>query len=308
MHNRHKLLQSNISLKNNICCYYKTVSCFFNKHLIFLKNSFLPALISSLSLLSLGCATPSEKFIDTATQLGLYNQLMVGSPYRHRLFVNSHASSPDIIKELHIYLDGDGTPWTSNRKIADDPTPRNPLILEMMAKDTAAAVLLGRPCYYEPAMSPLCNESLWTSHRYGAEVVASMNAAIQRWMSAKKITRVVLIGYSGGGVLAALLASHLKNTSAVITIAANLDIEAWSRHHGYSPPSASLNPVTDAHIPANIQQIHLAGLQDNNVPAEIIESFSRTQNNAFYLPLPEYDHSCCWLDIWPDILRTKLKQ
>jgi pimeloyl-ACP methyl ester carboxylesterase len=255
-----------------------------------------------------GCATPSEKFIGTATKLGLSNQWVAGSPYRHRLFINSQASRPDIINELHIYLDGDGTPWTSNRRIADDPTPRNPLILEMMAKDPAAALLLGRPCYYEPAMSPLCNESLWTSHRYGAEVVASMSTAIQRWMSSKKINHVVLIGYSGGGVLAALLASYLKKTSAVITIAANLDIEAWSRHHGYSPPSASLNPATDAHIPANIQQIHLAGLQDNNVPAEIIELFSRTQNNALYLPLPEYDHICCWLDIWPDILRMKLGQ
>lgn len=266
------------------------------------------ALVLCLSLLSQGCATPSEKFIDTATQLGLSNQLVEGSPYRHRLFSNSQASRSDSIEELHVYLDGDGTPWRTDTRIADDPASRNPLILEMMAKDPVASVLLGRPCYYGLSMSPLCNESLWTSHRYAAEVVASMNAALQQWISSKKVNKLVLIGYSGGGVLATLLASRLKKTSNVVTIAANLDIEAWSRHHGYSAPAASLNPAKDAHIPVSVRQIHLAGLQDKNVPAGIIEAFSRTQKNALYWPLPEYDHVCCWLDVWPDIMKTKLEQ
>lgn len=265
-------------------------------------------LVLCLFLLIQGCTTPSEKFISTATQLGLSNQLVTGSPYRHRLFVNSQANRLDVIDELHVYLDGDGTPWRTDTRIADDPTSRNPLILEMMAKDPAAAVLLGRPCYYGLSRSLLCNESLWTSHRYAAEVVVSMNAAIQQWMASKKINHLVLIGYSGGGALATLLATHLEKTSVVITIAANLDIEAWSRHHGYSSPAASLNPAKDTHIPASVRQIHLAGLQDENVSAEIIESFSRTQKNALYLQFSEYDHVCCWLDIWTDILKTRLGQ
>ena len=262
------------------------------------------ALVLCLLLLIQGCATPSEKFIDAATQLGLSNQLVIGSPHQHRLFTNSLASHSDIIKELHVYLDGDGTPWRTSTRIADDPTSRNPLILEMMAKDPAAAVLIGRPCYYGLNISPLCNESLWTSHRYAAEVVVSMNAAIQQWMSSKEINHLVLIGYSGGGVLATLLVPYLQKTSTVITIAANLDIEAWSRHHGHLPPVASLNPAKDAHIPASVRQIHLAGLQDENVPAGIIEAFSRTQKNALYLPFPKFDHVCCWLDIWPDVLKS----
>lgn len=267
----------------------------------------LPCLSAlSMLLITQGCATSSEKFIGTATQLGFSSQLVIGSPYQHRLFTNWQASRPDVIEELHVYLDGDGTPWRTETSIADDPTSRNPLILNMMAKDPAAAVLLGRPCYYGLNRSPLCNESLWTSHRYSSEVVASMSAAIQQWVSSKKINRLVLIGYSGGGVLATLLASRLKKTSVVITIAANLNIEAWSRRHGYFAPASSLNPATDAHIPASIRQIHLAGLQDENVPAEIIESFSRTQKNALYLPFPEYDHVCCWLTIWPDVLKTNL--
>jgi hypothetical protein len=265
------------------------------------------ALVLCTIILTQGCATPSEKFINTATQLGLSNQLIIGSPYQHRLFSNSQADRLNVIDELHVYLDGDGTPWITDTRIADDPAPRNPLILEMMAKDPAASVLLGRPCYYGLNSSPLCNEFLWTSHRYSAEVVSSMNAALLHWMSSKTIKHLVLIGYSGGGVLATLLASRLERISAVITIAANLDIEAWSHHHGYSPPAASLNPAKDAHMPASIRQIHLAGLHDDNISAEIIESFSRMQKNALYVPLPNYDHVCCWLEIWPDILNARFK-
>jgi predicted esterase len=261
-----------------------------------------------LLLLAQGCATPSEKFLDTAMQLGLSNQLQAGSPYQHRLFVNDQASRSNAIQELHVYLDGDGTPWTAGISIADDPTPRNPLVLRMMAKDPKPAVLLGRPCYYGLNKTPLCNESLWTSHRYAAEVVASMAAALRQWAATKKIDRLVLIGYSGGGALATLLAAPLKNTDTIITIAANLDIVAWSHFHHYLPPTDSLNPITDARIPANIRQFHLAGLQDENVPAEIIESFSQTQKNAEYLTMPDYDHSCCWLDFWPDFLKNRLVQ
>jgi len=261
-----------------------------------------------VALLTLGCATPSEKYLDAATQLGLNNELLAGSPYQHRLFVNGQASRSETIQELHVYLDGDGTPWTAGVRIADDPTPRNPLVLRMMAKDTTPAVLLGRPCYYGLNKTSPCNESLWTSHRYAAVVVDSMAAALRRWMATKKIDRLVLIGYSGGGSLATLLAAHLKNTSAIITIAANLDVNAWSHFHKYLPPTGSLNPITDARIPSNVRQFHLAGLQDDNVPANIIESFSQTQKNAEYLTMPDYDHACCWLDMWSEFLRTRLIQ
>lgn len=263
-------------------------------------------LLLCLMLLALGCATPSENYIDTATHLGLRNELLAGSPYRHRLFINAQAGRSDIIQELHIYLDGDGTPWKTETRIADDPTPRNPLVIEMLAQDPKPAVLLGRPCYYGLNRAPLCNEALWTSHRYGAEVVASMNAAIQQWMSTRKVHKLVLIGFSGGGALATLLAPYLKNTSAIITLAGNLDTDAWSRRHGYTPPAGSLNPIRDARIPENVRQFHLAGLKDDNVPADIIESFSRTQKNSLFLPMPDYDHTCCWLDNWPALLNMRL--
>jgi pimeloyl-ACP methyl ester carboxylesterase len=245
----------------------------------------------------------------TAVQMGFGNQLIDGLHYSHRLFTNAQANSSNAITELHVYLDGDGTPWTRTG-IAEDPTPRNPLILELMSKDASAAILLGRPCYYSLNLSHFCNNSLWTSHRYSKAVVDSMQAALERWLwlSTKKVNRIVLIGFSGGGTLATLLATHLKNISSVVTIAANLDVKAWSDFHGYLQPAGSLNPINDARIPPNVRQIHLAGLKDNNVPAKIVESFSLSQKNTVYLPQTEYEHTCCWIEIWPTILKTYFDQ
>ena len=266
------------------------------------------AIFLSSSHFLLGCATPSEKFIDKTTSLGFSQQEVNGTSFRHRLFLNAQAMYINDIEELHVYLDGDGTPWTRSSRIADDPTPRNPLILELMEQDRAPAILLGRPCYYGLNLSHSCNNSLWTSHRYSSEVVNSMRDTLNQWISTKKVNKLVLIGYSGGGALATLLASHLNKTSAVVTIAANLDIKGWSDYHGYLQPSGSLNPIADARIPPHVRQIHLAGLKDENVPAKIIESFSLTQKNALFLPQAEFEHTCCWTNIWPEILNTYLKQ
>ena len=254
----------------------------------------------------LGCATPSENFLQYADELRFRQEIITGSPFQHRIFVNQLAYNTEILKEVHIYLDGDGTPWLSSNRRADDPTARKPLILELMTKDPAASILLGRPCYYGLNNSPPCNDEFWTSQRYSESIVGSMASAIETWAKTKKIETMILIGYSGGGALAALLASRLTKVTAIVTVAANLDVEAWNRHHGYRSLPASLNPAADARIPPRVRQIHLAGLQDRNVPPEIIEAFSLSQTNSLYVPMPNFDHVCCWPENWSQILKSQL--
>ncbi len=250
-----------------------------------------------------GCATPSERFESSAKSLGLTSIEISGDPFHHRAYLNRTAAQSDNIPLVHVYLDGDGTPWEMNRWIAEDPTPRNPLILRLMAADQEPAILLGRPCYYGLHSTDKCHNSLWTSKRYSTEVVESMATALRKWLTNSKTASIVLIGYSGGGTLATLLAPYFENTSIVVTVAANLNTRAWSLHHGYLPLDASLNPIDAQPLPAKIKQIHLAGVNDDNVPALIIESFSRRQANAVYLPIDGFDHMCCWADLWPNILK-----
>jgi hypothetical protein len=113
--------------------------------------------------------------------------------------------------ELHIYIEGDGLPWIENAPTAD-PTPRNPLALELMHQDTGNAIYLGRPCYfnhYALGADQRCDVRYWTSARYSQQVIDDMSAIAARYIADKKPRKIILIGYSGGGVLATMMACAL---------------------------------------------------------------------------------------------------
>jgi pimeloyl-ACP methyl ester carboxylesterase len=56
-------------------------------------------------------------------------------------------------------------------------------------------------------------------------------------------TRLTLVGYSGGGTIAVLLAARRSDVAEVITVAANLDVGYWTQRDGLSPLTGSLDPA-----------------------------------------------------------------
>ncbi len=199
---------------------------------------------------------------------------------------------------VHIYLDGDGTPVSGSGRIALDPTSRKRLILDLMAVDPAASVLVGRPCYHGTQQA--CDTAMWTTARYSDAVVDPLAAAVAEIIQAYPHSPIVLIGYSGGGTLAMLTAPRLKRVDAVVTIAGNLDTAAWTRHHGYGPLTHSRNPAAEPPLPAAIRQLHLFGAEDTNVPFAVAEAALARQPAATVTVevLAGYDHHCCWPQIW----------
>jgi pimeloyl-ACP methyl ester carboxylesterase len=129
-----------------------------------------------------------------------------------------------------------------------------------------------------------------------------MAAAIEQFLATHAYDSITLIGFSGGGVLAMLLAERLKQTETVVTIAANLDISAWADHHGYTRLRGSLNPATQPALPPHIRQIHIAGGRDLQVPAHLSQSTALRGPNAQFLIVPEFSHRCCWESHWPAVL------
>jgi hypothetical protein len=255
-----------------------------------------------------GCATPSEYFAESAKELGLTDELLRSHAFIHRIYQNKPAQQTNDYPELHVYLDGDGTPWENNRRIASDPTARNPLILHLMALDNSPSILLGRPCYYGLNQSQNCSPRLWTSHRYALPLVESLVEVLHNWLQDKRVQRVVLIGFSGGGALATLIASKIPAVKTLITLSANLDTAAWTKHHGYSELSESLNPAQQTQLPATISQVHFAAEKDTNVPATIVRSYADRQPSARFRSIKNYDHTCCWTDQWPELLSEALNQ
>lgn len=249
----------------------------------------------------ISCSTPSKQFNHVAINSGFVGSLINSGQFRHQLFFKAAAEPRKSTGTLHVYLDGDGSPWDHQRWIADDPTPRNPMILELMRQDNNPALFLGRPCYHGFSKVAPCQPKHWTSHRYSEDIIKAMTLALNQWLQQNPHHKIVLIGFSGGGTLAVLMAPNIPHLETVVTLAANLDVAAWSAYHHYQPLSDSLNPAAIS-IKSRYQQIHLAGLKDQVVPAFLIKTYAEKQMNAIYKAYPNFDHHCCWLDAWPAIL------
>lgn len=206
-------------------------------------------------------------------------------------------------KKLHVYFDGDGSPWGRDGSLVnDDPTPRHYLVLQLMSLDSKPAILIGRPCYHGFNHDARCHPLLWTHARYSEEVVSSISKALQFILKANSVSEVVLIGYSGGGTLAQLLAEKIPQTRAVITLAGNLDLAAWVRWHEYSPLEGSLNPAEKPPLPKHILQIHYVGRSDRNIPPLLTERYLAYKDRGEMRVLEGVDHYNGWLMHWPSIL------
>ncbi len=245
-----------------------------------------------------GGAAPAARFSDRAAELGLRLALVEGAGFRHVVFRRGEpAAGP--ARALHVYLDGDGTPWEAGRPAAD-PTPRDPLVLRLMALDAAPSVYLGRPCYHGLAADPPCLPALWTDARYSEAVVASLAAAARRILAEEGRSAIVWLGYSGGGTLAVLLAARVRETAGVVTVAANLDVDGWARLHGQSPLTASLDPARQPPLSPGMYQRHYAGERDRVVPPAIVAAGGVPPGSLRVEP--GYDHTCCWTELWPGAL------
>ena len=243
-----------------------------------------------------GCAGPAEKFAERAHEHGFLRDDVAGTRFTHVSFRN-RVQQPG--RTVHVYLGGDGTPWVASRP-ARDPTPRVPLVLDLMALDRSPAIYLGRPCYHGMSRARDCNGWLWTNGRYAERVVASMASALGRVLARHRYARAVLIGHSGGGALAMLLAPRVPQTIAVVTIGANLDIDAWTDFRGFGRLAGSLNPARQSPLTKSISQFHFAGAKDRVVPPHVVKAGLR--HGADLVVVEGYDHECCWTSYWPQVL------
>lgn len=247
----------------------------------------------------LGMHARMERAEDIAHDEGFASEIIVGSSFHHRVYLNRINKTCEI---LHVYIEHDGVPWFDRTHVSPDPMVHNPLMLRLMALDAVSAIYLGRPCYDGLATAPSCSSAYWTRARYSEAVVTSMQAALRKILDTHACSGLAFFGYSGGGALAVLLAQRFPETRAVVTVAGNLDIQAWTEYHGYSPLTDSLNPATQPPLSSQVIQKHYVGGRDRNVPAILVRGFAGAQVDAEVHEFAEFDHACCWRDVWPAIL------
>ena len=274
-----------------------------NTHSMPARKLACSALRLVLFIMVQGCTSPGARVDQMAAEFGFKRELIQGTKFLHVVYRNDSGRKTG---PLHIYLEGDGSPYLNRRWVSPDPTPRNPLMLRLMALDPGASVYLARPCYNGRATAPPCDSSLWTQARYSAEVVDSTVAVARRLLSQRQKQEFFLFGHSGGGTLAMLMAAQLPETRAVITLAGNLDTDAWTHYHRYEPLHSSLNPARRPPVDKDILQLHLVGENDDNIPPQMLQRATETQWRARVGTVAGFDHSCCWPKLWPMVLELSL--
>lgn len=213
-------------------------------------------------------------------------------------FPNNQSQSSET---LTVFIEGDGFSWHNQHTPSDNPTPKNPVALKIaIAFNNPSSVYLSRPCQNVFDLDfKNCDEHYWTSERFSPEIIQSMNQAIDQMKEKLKAKKLKLVGYSGGGVVALLLASQRNDIIHVTTIASNIDTDAWVSYHHLSPINVS-NPALLKNVLQNISQSHYTGSEDQIVPPIISESYIKRYdvNNRPALHIIDgFTHSCCWEDI-----------
>lgn len=210
-------------------------------------------------------------------------------------------------KLLTVYIEGDGLAWVTRSRLSSDPTPVDPVGLNLALRHPGGQVAyLARPCQFtSPENSAGCEKKYWTTHRFAPEVIAASNRAVTVLKEMSGASTLQLVGYSGGGAVALLVAAARDDVSSLVTVAGNLDHARWTARHSLDPLDGSLNPAAVASSLAPLPQLHFVGMTDRVVPAEIAAGFVAGQGPgscAEVVPVADVDHSHGWVERWPELL------
>lgn len=260
-----------------------------------------PALQFALAALLVlcGCTSPGQRLDERARAAGLEIVHLPGGDFPSVIYLKRGPAASTAAGPLTVFLESDGIPWRDGRKPSADPTTQQPVALELLTRSAGPAAYVTRPCYHG-LRSDRCTVEHWTGGRYSREVVEAMAATVREAQRLSGADEVALVGYSGGGVLAVLIAERLDNVTSVVTVAANLDIDAWTEHHSYLPLSQSLNPASSDR-PHPWPELHLQGANDAVVPAATTARYFARYPQAQRRIIAGFDHVCCWVREWPSI-------
>lgn len=267
-----------------------------------------PAALALAAFLLSACVTAAapENRAATARTLaaagGLRDRVIAAAPFD--LTVYSRITAPG--QPLRVYIEGDGLAWIGRRQVSADPTPTDPVALRLAVRDPGPNVVyMARPCQY--SRGPGCHKDYWTGARFAPVVIAAMDSALNAVIRDAGTNGVEIIGFSGGGAVAALLAARRQDTLSLRTVAGNLDHAAHSAQHQVTPLSGSLNPPQDAVRLRAIPQHHFTGAEDENITAAIYQAYAAALGPTPCLRhtiVPGVSHEKGWAERWGTLLNS----
>lgn len=243
---------------------------------------------------------------ETALKNGFTKNLIQGRNFVLLSYVRIKKAGEPLV----VYIEGDGLAWESRSQVSSDPTPTDPLVMRLAALDPSLNIAyLARPGQYTSLGASPCDVKYWTAGRFSQEVVDDMDLAVSRLRDMAGATSVSLIGYSGGGAVAALIAARRGDVTGLRTIAGNLDHEAVSKWNKVSPLRGSLNPIDIADKIKYLPQRHFVASNDGVIPVCVAESFAEKIGDKKHESITivrGVTHYSGWEDKWRGLLDIPL--
>lgn len=207
---------------------------------------------------------------------------------------------------VKIYIEGDGGSFDAYGQPTRDPTPRGILVRDLAFRDyNPNVVYLARPCQFNK--EGICRQKYWTTARFAPEVIDAMYLAVKQVAKGREI---ILIGFSGGGQVAGLIAATKPDLyiKKVITLGGNLDHRTWTAYHNVPELSESLSLTDYLDTFCAIPQRHYVGQQDTVIPPTLmIKSLKQCYVHAtdVFSVVGDASHDKGWESIYPAIWATR---
>jgi pimeloyl-ACP methyl ester carboxylesterase len=268
-------------------------------------KALLAGILISLSFLFAGCVSvdPRTEATRIASTAGLNSENI---PTRSFVIATWGRFTPPV-NSIRVYVEGDGFAWKSRTQPSDDPTPHLPTGLKLAAADPGPNVLyLARPCQFiGPPLPATCQVNWWTNDRFSAVVIDSMNEALDVFVGRYPGVKLDMVGYSGGGNIAALLAERRNDVRSLRTVAGSLDVAWVNTLHNVTPMPNALSAIDRAAELRRLPQIHYSGNADKTVPADVARRFQQAVGgNCIHVEVVSgMTHSADWAAIWPQLLK-----
>lgn len=266
------------------------------------KNQLIAALI--IASLVPGCSS-AVRLEDLSDDAGHSVLSVPSSPFPLQALVPEQRKQLKL-PILRVYIEGDGHAWATSSQPSLDPTPHNPMVALLAIGDATPAVYLARPCQY--IQNDGCDVQVWTDGRFAPGVIQSMSEALDMLKNTYQSHSLELIGYSGGGAIALLLAAQRDDVSKIQTMAGNIDPEAWVVLHGLSTLKGSLDPLADVEKLKDIEQRHLVGRSDTVVPPSLARGYARKlQGRCVEVVEVDAAHDTGWQAVWVQARSTAIQ-
>ena len=220
-----------------------------------------------------------------------------------------------------VVFEADGAAWRLRGYLPpSNPTPHRAVGAEIASALAHAFVkntvlYVGRHCQFvSPESSSFqaqcLRNHLWTTGRFGEKVVQDMSWLLDTLKTDElgdQDRRLILIGFSGGGTLATLVAMRRSDAACLVTFAAPLDLAAWVAWHGLTPLTESLDPADALHALVRVRHRGFwFGGQDRVVPPAAFGRLGLSDTLRAHLHVAEgFGHAPAdlWIDAAADHLR-----